>query len=87
MITIIIISALCWILYKSGVVSRFLELFTLSEVEPIQAQPPAPDPFRDTTRLELERLAAEKMKALKIKHWYYITRVATNDVLLEFLRE
>ena len=39
------------------------------------------------TRLELEQLAADHMKKHKIKNWYYIARVAPDDVLQEIIQE
>lgn len=39
------------------------------------------------SRLELEQLAADHMKKHKIKNWYYIARVAPDDILLDIIQE
>lgn len=89
--TIIFVIIFSWILYRAGVVHRFLDALIIPDLEPVPdpvkvapAQP-APDPFKNISRLELEEIAAAKMKALKIKHWYIIARTAPNDVLKEII--
>ena len=89
--TIIFVIIFSWILYRAGVVHRFLDALIIPDFEPVPdpvkvapAQP-APDPFNNISRLELEALAAAKMKALKIKHWYIIARTAPNEVLKEII--
>ena len=89
--TLIIVILASWILYRAGVVHRFLDALIIPDLEPVPdpvkvapAQP-APDPLQNITRLELEALAAEWMKAHKIKHWYIIARTAPNEVLKEII--
>ena len=91
--TLVIVTLASWILYRAGVVHRFLDALIIPDLEPVPdpvkvapAQP-APDPFNNISRLELETLASDKMKALKIKHYYYISRVAPNDVLIEIIND
>lgn len=88
---LIIVIFSSWTLYRAGVVHRFLDALIIPDLEPVPdpvkvapAQP-APDPFNNISRLELEALAAAKMKALKIKHWYIIARTAPNEVLKEII--
>lgn len=89
--TIIFVIIFSWILYRAGVVHRFLDALIIPDLEPVPdpvkvapAQP-APDPFYNISRLELEALASDKMKALKIKHWYIIARTAPNEILKEII--
>ena len=89
--TILIVILASWILYRAGVIHRFLDALIIPDLEPVPdpvkvapAQP-APDPFNNISRLELEEIAAAKMKSLKIKHWYIIARTAPNEVLKEII--
>ena len=87
--TIIFVIILSWILYRTGVVHRFLDALIIPDLEPVpdhsETIRAAPDPFKNISRLELEEIAAAKMKALKIKHWYIIARTAPSDVLKEII--
>ena len=83
-----------WILYRAGVVHRFLNALIIPDLEPVpdhsETIRAAPDPVRVTndynniSRLELEQLAIDRMKKIGIKHWYIIARTAPNDVLIEW---
>lgn len=91
--TILIVIFASWILYRAGVVHRFLDALIIPDLEPVPdpvkvapAQP-APDTFKNISRLELEALAAEWMKTHRIKHWYIIARAAPNDVLIEIITD
>lgn len=78
------------ILYKTGVISKFLDLFKLQEPQPATATRDSPQPvkvnpdYKNISRLELEQLAIDRMKNIGIKHWYIIARTAPNDVLIEW---
>lgn len=79
------------ILYKTGVISKFLDLFIIQEPQPTTATRDSPQPvqvnpdYKNISRLELEQLAIDRMKNIGIKHWYIIARTAPNDVLIEII--
>lgn len=87
--TLVIVILASWILYRAGVVHRFLDALIIPDLEPVpdnsETIRAAPDPFNNISRLELEEIAAAKMKSLKIKHWYIIARTAPNEVLKEII--
>ena len=90
--TSIIIMFLCWLLYKAGGASLLLDRFRLPEPQEARPEPVAvPEAVQtvppELSRLELEALAAEWMKAHKIKHWYIISRTAPNETLIEIITE
>lgn len=90
---VILYVLLAYTLYKKGVIAELIERFTIPDHE-TETQPQTRDSPKECTinlysisRLELEKLAADKMKSLKIKHYYYISRVAPNDVLIEIISD
>jgi hypothetical protein len=93
--TLIIVILASWILYRAGVVHRFLNALIIPDLEPVpdhsETIRAAPDPvkvnpdYKNISRLELEQLAIDRMKNIGIKHWYIIARTAPNDVLLEWI--
>ena len=92
--TFIIIVLLAAVLYYSGVVKWLLIACFIPEKE--QPAPDAvqenkkeviPDQFKSISRLELEELAAGKLKAMKIKQWYFISRTADTADLIDLLND
>lgn len=88
--TLVIVILASWILYRAGVVHRFLDALIIPDLEPVpdhsETIRAAPD-LQKISRLELEAFAAAWMQQKKIKHWYYISRTAPNDVLIDILTE
>lgn len=82
------------ILYKAGVIHRFLDALIIPDLEPVPVHSEtiraAPQPvrvnpdYKNISRLELEQLAIDRMKKIGIKHYYIIARTAPNDVLIEW---
>lgn len=94
---IIIIILLALVLYYSGFIKRFLTACSIPDDTPATTpiiqetqkkviQDPAPD-LQNISRLELEKAAAAWMQQRKIKHWYIISRIAPNDVLIEIITD
>lgn len=86
---VIIYLTLVTILYKAGLITKFLDLFIIQEPQPATRDSPQPvrvtNDYKNISRLELEQLATDHMKKMGIKHWYMIVRTAPNDVLLEII--
>lgn len=92
---LVIVIFASWILYRAGVVHRFLNALIIPDLEPVpdhsETIRAAPDPvkvnldYKNISRLELEQLAIDQMKKIGIKHWYIIARTAPNDVLIEII--
>lgn len=92
--TLIIVILASWILYRAGVVHRFLNALIIPDLEPVpdnsETIRAAPDPvrvnpdYKNISRLELEQLAIDRMKKIGIKHYYIIARTAPNDILIEW---
>ena len=86
---LIIVIFSSWILYRAGVVHRFLNALIIPDLEPVpdhsETIRAAPDPvkvnpnYKYISRLELEQLAIDQMKKIGIKHWYIIARTGRKE--------